>query len=223
MNQKHLTKAATAGILSLVPGVSALQTAWDTYFQSQSEERRKQIDEEFIQRLNSANEGTKEAFKRINENPANFAIFLNTIKGAGEDIEKEKIRLYINSLINAIQTESIDNTLTHIFLNVLRKYSILHIKLLKYFNASHDRCAFPMFQSSVSRQQRTDADIIIETIGQDIPEIKKYASIINTIINELHADNMIRISKLEQLYLPIDGIKKQTTSHGNAFLQFISQ
>ena len=38
MNNKHLQKALTAGTLSLIPGISNIQTAWDTYFQLQSEE-----------------------------------------------------------------------------------------------------------------------------------------------------------------------------------------
>lgn len=64
MNNKHLQKALSAGTLSLIPGISSLQTAWDTYFQSQSEERHQQVEKEFLERLNNADEKLQQAFEK---------------------------------------------------------------------------------------------------------------------------------------------------------------
>ena len=64
MNNKHLQKALTAGTLSLIPGISNIQTAWDTYFQLQSEERHKQVEKEFLERLNKADEKLQHAFEK---------------------------------------------------------------------------------------------------------------------------------------------------------------
>lgn len=225
MNNKALMKAAIAGGLDLIPVVSSIQTTWNTYFQSQSEERRQQVEKEFSERLENADEQISKAFEKINENPANFAIFLNSIKNAHEDISQEKIKLYINILFNAINNSHIKNAKIHIFLNLLRKYSILHIKTLQYFNSLHKDFSYiyPTFQTQILMQQRSSVAPIIDVIKKHAPEITDDIPLLETVIHELNADNLLKINKLEELNIIPNTIQSQTTPLGAEFLNFISE
>ncbi|WP_242349377.1 hypothetical protein [Mucispirillum schaedleri] len=49
------------------------------------------------------------------------------------DIDENKIELYKKILINTINNEHINNSKTHIFLNYLRNFSIMHIKSITVF------------------------------------------------------------------------------------------
>ncbi len=204
MNNKHLQKALTAGTLSLIPGISNIQTAWDTYFQLQSEERHKQVEKEFLERLNKADEKLQHAFEKINENPANFAIFLQSIKSAHEDISSDKIKMYINLLLNAIKAESKDDCIIQFHLNKLQKYSLLHLKLLQCFSKSHITNS-PGYGMNLYSNE-SDMDIIMNAFKNIDPDFNVNIHLLNAHISDLYNDKMTFVCHLK------NSLKKQPLS-----------
>ncbi len=216
MIKKKFLKATVAGIATMVPGVNGLSEFYSTFCQSQSDERRDKVEEEFRQRFDDIQD-------YVDNNPSNFAIFLNAVKGAFEDITDEKIKNYVNALVSAIQNENLDNTKIHIFLNLLRKYSVFHIKVLEYFNRSHFRNDNQGFQQSVSIEPRSTEQYIADIIGEEEPELANDISLLKLAIKDLYADGLLQISRLDQLHSPVlNGFSKKTTSFGEEFLNFIA-
>ncbi len=221
MKNKHLEKAFTAGALSLIPGINNIKTAWDTYFQSQSEERHKQVEKEFLKRLNNNDEKLKQAFKKINENPANFAIFFQSLKSAHEDISSDKIKMYINFLVNAIKAENKNECTTQFYLNKLQKYSLLHIKLLQCLSTSHTTNS-PGYGMNLFNNE-SDMDIITREFKKLDVYFDVDFHLLNAHISGLHDDKMISIQSLHDFHMPFKEIPKKTTTLGDSFLNFISE
>ena len=68
--------------------------------------------------------------QKIVEIPNLASLFANAQNGALTDVESDKIGLYANAFINAIKNEDIEDTKKHIFLNMLREFTVLHIRIL---------------------------------------------------------------------------------------------
>ena len=146
---------------------------------------------------------------------SNFANILATAqRGALEDIEEDKVGLYANAVINAIKNEEIDNTKTHIFLNMLRDFTKLHIEVLQEL-ALLDNGIHPNLRhgrdSYIKQRIREKNPQLIEDIGkfrQTALELQQKGLCVVTVIDM--ADNS-------------DYDNVITTSLGQEFLQFIAE
>ena len=215
MIKKNIVKAGVAGISTMIPGINGIFEFYSTYCQEQSNERRNKVEEEFMQKFDDIQD-------YIDNNPSNFAIFLNAVKSAFEDITDEKIKNYVNALVSAVQKEDLDNTKIHIFLNILRKYSVLHINVLEYFKYPHSKRSNNGFQMNVFEMRSTE-QYIADIIREEKPELVNDIPLLEIVINELHADGLLLFSRLEQLHSPVlNGFIKKTTPLGEEFLDFIT-
>lgn len=216
MTKKNIVKAGVSGIATMIPGINGIFEFYSTFCQEQGNDRRNKVEEEFRQKFDDIQD-------YIDNNPSNFAIFLNAVKGAFEDITDEKIKNYANGLVNAVQKEDLDNTKIHIFLNLLRKYSVLHIKALEYFNSSHSKRSNNGFQMNVFEMRPTE-QYIADIIREEKPELVNDIPLLEIVINELYADGLLLFSRLEQLHSPVlNGFRKKTTHLGEEFLNFITE
>ena len=110
------------------PITGFVQTIYDEYASRQWQQRREKWEEVFEEKLKDIQNDVD--FQKIMSIP-NFAqILANAAQGAMSDIEEDKVGLYVNTVINTIKNEDINNTKTHIFLNLLRDCTLLHIEIL---------------------------------------------------------------------------------------------
>lgn len=125
---KKIGKNVALALLSQVPFVSAFSKFCEDFVQDEWQERMDLWKEEVVKRLAQLD---VEMEQKIRET-SNFAsILASAQRGALEDIEKDKVTLYANAVINAIKNENIDDTKKHIFLNILRDFTLWHIDVLK--------------------------------------------------------------------------------------------
>ncbi len=80
-----------------------------------------------------------ETEQKIRETSNFSSILASAQRGALEDIEEDKIALYVNAVVNSIKNENIDDTKKHIFLNMLRDFTKLHIEILKFYNEIEEK------------------------------------------------------------------------------------
>lgn len=126
-------KNAALAILSQIPVASAFSKFFEDFVQESWQERINLWKEEVIKRLAQLD---AEMEQKIRET-TNFAnILASAQRGALEDIEEDKVALYANAVINAIKNESSNDTKKHIFLNILRDCTLLHIEVLKEISTS---------------------------------------------------------------------------------------
>lgn len=121
-------KNVALAVLSQFPVVSAFSKFCEDYVQDGWQERIDLWKEEVTKRLAQLD---AEMEQKIRET-SNFASILATAqRGALEDMEEDKVALYANAVINSIKNENIDDTKKHIFLNMLRDFTLWHIEILK--------------------------------------------------------------------------------------------
>ena len=168
--ENHTITNIGAGIAKAVMNSNSItgfvQTIYDEYASRQWQQRREKWEEVFEKKLKDIQHEVD--FLKINSIP-NFAqILANATQGAMSDIEEDKVGLYANAVINAIKNEEIDNTKTHIFLNMLRDFTKLHIEVLQELalldngihpNLCHDRDGY------IKQRIREKNPQLIENIG----------------------------------------------------------
>ena len=124
--ENHTISNIGAGVAKAVihtnPITGFVQTIYDEYASRQWQQRREKWEEVFEEKLKDIQNDVD--FQKIISIP-NFAqILANATQGAMSDIEEDKVGLYVNTVINTIKNEDINNTKTHIFLNLLRDCEI---------------------------------------------------------------------------------------------------
>ena len=214
--ENHTITNIGAGIAKAVmnsnPITGFVQTIYDEYASRQWQQRREKWEEVFEEKLKDIQNDVD--FLKINS-ITNFAqILANATQGAMSDIEEDKVGLYANAVINSIKNENIDNTKTHIFLNMLRDFTKLHIEVLQEL-ALLDNGIHPNLRhgrdSYIKQRIREKNPQLIEDIGMfrlTALELQQKGLCVVTVIDM--ADNS-------------DYDNVITTSLGQEFLQFIAE
>lgn len=70
--------------------------------------------------------------ENIKNIPNSVSIFASYFQASMLDIEDDKVKNYVNAVINSILNEDITKTKIHIFLNILREFTVAHIMLLEH-------------------------------------------------------------------------------------------
>ena len=208
---KEIGKMGALALLSQMPVVSAFSKFFEDYVNSNWQKRIELWKEETIKRLSKLDQDMEQKIRDM----SNFANILATAqRGALEDIEEDKVGLYANAVINAIKNEEIDNTKTHIFLNMLRDFTKLHIEVLQEL-ALLDNGIHPNLRhgrdSYIKQRIREKNPQLIEDIGMfrlTALELQQKGLCVVTVIDM--ADNS-------------DYDNVITTSLGQEFLQFIAK
>lgn len=221
-NAQKLVKPSILAILSQVPVASAFSTFYSEFVNSSWQERVEKTQEELFSKLSKLDDNFANKMKER----TNFASLLSTTyQSALKDINEDKIPLYINSLINAIDNEDLDNTKIHIFLNFLSDFTLLHIETLKYFHVEH-HYNYDISMDLNRFRPVTYEEKAISIIQQDNPKIVKDIDLLNTVIGDLYAKGVLNISSLTNMkfetFATRTPLPKHTTILGDSFLQFIN-
>ena len=211
----------TKAVMNSNPITGFVQTIYDEYASRQWQQRREKWEEVLEEKLQNLQNDVD--LLKINSIP-NFAqILANATQGAMSDIEEDKVGLYANTVINSIKNENIDNTKTHIFLNMLKDFTKIHIELLKYFSQVE----------AIEKKGREDVCFISgiknnENWYKNVYHYNKLLfsdkAIYELVYNELVSLNLL---KNDGQYLTDNVVnefpKKQTTLLADEFLQFIEE
>jgi len=131
---KKIGKNGALAVLSQIPVVSGFSKFVEDFVQDNWQERMDLWKEEVVKRLAQLDTEMEQKIR----DTSNFAsILASAQRGALEDIEKDKVALYANAVINAIKNENINDAKKHIFLNMLRDFTSLHIGALT--DVSHSK------------------------------------------------------------------------------------
>lgn len=216
--KKALTATGKAGlktVADLNPVSSFFKNVYEEYTSFSAKERAEKVAKTFEDRLEKLE---KEIGKQKIVETSNLAsLFANARNGALTDIEEDKIGLYANAFINAIKNEKMDDTKKHIFLNMLREFTVLHIEILKFFAEDHKQKTG--FQSSVGLGMRTLYDIFADIN----PIFNSEKHLINAVLRDLYSRVLLKSDRIDDYHSDFGGIQKGITLLGQEFLSFISE
>ena len=221
---KKIGQLGALAILSQIPVVAAFSKFFEDFVQDDWQERIDLWKESVIQRLSLLD---KEMEQKIRET-SNFASILATAqRGALEDMEEDKVALYVNAVVNSIKNEDIDDTKKHIFLNMLRNFTLLHIRILSFFSNIETNMKKRYPDTLFIRAQEAEEkwhEIVHLIMAQEDKNICKNIVLYKKIYAELLRTDLLKGNNLSysdgySLIFPA----KQTTILADEFLEFINE
>lgn len=221
-NAKKLVKPSILAALSQVPIASAFSTFYSEFVNSNWQERVEKTQEELINKFSKL----EEDFETKIKSKENFSSILGTAyQSALTDVDVNKIPIYINSLINIIDNESIDNSKVHIFLNIIKEFTVLHIETLEYFSTSHPD-TYDIRMDLCRTNMPTYEEKVASIIEQTNKNLTKDLNLLNKVIFDLHNSGLIEISQLSDIKFNGFGrqqIPKFITTFGEELLKLIKE
>ncbi len=216
---KNITIAGAP--LILTPVGAALLSLANECFNSTAQTRQDKWNEEIVTKISNLSEDFEEKFNTC----SNFASILATAqRGALEDIEEDKVGLYANAVINSIKNEDIDNTKIHIFLNMLRKYSKLHLGILQKFFPTSGNNIYEILKDIFCKRSNYHDNDLDTQIKAIFHQKDKFNPVEYTIVNELYNDNLFSVQvSPEHISYKESNLDIQITPLGQEFLQFIAE
>ena len=193
--------------LFLPPASLALLTLANECFNSSAKMRQDEWNKEIIKRIASIDKETEQKMIQM----SNLASIVTTVqRNALEDIEENKIGFYVNTIINSIKKETLQDTQKHIFLNMLRYFTLLHIEILKRLKTIQETWQEPVNQNR--------PDYIIEYFQQKFTEIRIDDNFYY-VLADLESKNCCMIFQGTSF----DNTNNILTQYGNDFLEFINE
>lgn len=127
--------------------------------------------------------------------------------------EDEK-RKYLASAVKNSATASIDESVMMIYLDLLDKYTLWHIRILHLFRNPRD-----FEQVHVEGIMMGSASIVVEQV---YPDIAKEKELLDKIVKDLQNDGMMAEGSYMHAGMTSNGVAaSRTTELGNKFLKFI--
>ena len=210
---KEIVKAfALAGLpLVLTPIGTALLTLANECFNSSAKMRQ----DEWMKTLAEQIDKQDKSFAEKIKNTQNFAsLFANAQNGALTDIEADKIGLYANAFINAIKNEKMEDTKKHIFLNMLREFTKLHIEVLKRLKNLQESLNEPI---NIQRPE-----FVYQYFKEHFQDIKLNADF-KYVLKDLETKKCCEIFEADHLDDEENIDESILTDYGKGFLAFISE
>lgn len=211
---KEIVKVLSLSGLPLVlsPIGTALLTLANECFNSSAKTRQDEWMKTLAKRIDEQNESFAEKIK----NAQNFAsLFANAQNGALTDIESDKVGLYANAFINAIENENMEDTKKHIFLNMLREFTVLHIRILDSLKRFEDEKINGRTFSAVDNKPS-----FFDNVSPDI----KNDVFFRPIIKNFYDNELVYADRSLDLNIGLDEITPtRLTPLGQEFLSFISE
>lgn len=205
-------------IMQSNPVTGFVQTIYDEYACKQWQQRREKWEETLEKEFQELKDDMD--FSKI-QTISNFApILANAAQGAMCDLEEDKVKLYINVVINALKKEKINDTKTHIFLNMLRNFTLLHIKMLQFFNSIERKSGK---SSAHTLGIRENDQTWHEIVQQCNPELFKDKALYHIVYDDLVNQKMLKDSYVSYTTNSKTYPAKQTTILADEFLEFISK
>lgn len=132
--------------------------------------------------------------------------------------EKEKVSALKNAVINTALNECPDKTKSHVFLNLIDRFTVWHIKILLFFDNPKQWFA-KAGQTPPSLLMGSMSGVLKEAF----PSLKGQDELTDVIWNDLHDVGFHQSSGLKTM-MSGDGIlAERTTQLGKEFIHFISE
>lgn len=124
--------------------------------------------------------------------------------------QEEKIAALRNAIANVAKGQAPDETLQHIFLNLVDSFTELHIRILKLFQAPNPPSSLGMGGLG-------------NVLEHNMPELRGNRELYDQIWTDLYSRGLVNT---QQMHITMSGpglAQKRTTPMGDAFLTFIEE
>lgn len=214
MNEVELAKECveitTKTLLSAIPvGGTLITCIWDS-IKAQSANRRM---DDWKAQIEDKLRNLDISLENIGNDEVFTSAMMKATDSALKTAEDEKRQYLANAVRNSIEA-NIEESIMMIYLDLLDKYTIWHIRILNLF---YNPKVFS--QIDVSDIMMGSASVVVEQV---YPEIAKEKNLLDKIVKDLQSDGMMVEGSYMYAGITANGIvSSRTTDLGNKFLMFI--
>ncbi len=201
--------------ISTIPiGGTLINTVWDAVRSYSLEKRRREWEESIEIRLKKLEEAM--TIEEIACNDLFVTALMATSAIAFRTAEKEKREYLANAVLNSI-TNKIDESKLIIFLNLVDKYTVWHIKILDFFQN-------PLSSERAQREyDRIGMMSSPANLLQSVyPDLNDDRELMDKIVNDLIADGLLNSGSIHGTMTKQGVAAKRTSKLGKEFLDFIA-
>lgn len=217
---KDLVGATAKGIASCVPVAGGFITEYIGLAQDKVRDKRLN---EWMMSVTNKLQKLEVDIEHLSSDEVFYSCFQTAFFNVSKAYQKEKRDYFANALVNSIQTDlSADKQLT--FLNLLDRYTLSHIALLKYFSKNnYNEEDFVRRDSSgrVTSSICGGTEFPGKYLCQKLPEFSNDNSYLQLLCNELHMSGLINEIDWKLPVTPKEARKQRITKLGEEFLTFI--
>lgn len=193
--------------VSIIPVGGALATAvYDTVKGNALAKRQEKWKNALEERLSK----TEETLESLGNNELFTTALVRATELAMKTAREEKMGYLANAVVSSIRHD-LDEEKMVIFLELLEKYTISHIKIIYFFN---DPTQFDGISAN-NYMMGSPSTVLFQVY----PELNNY--LFNKIYNDLYVDGMVSSAHLNTTMSGSGMVQKRTTELGDDFLQFI--
>lgn len=197
--------------LSLIPvGGELISGVWDAIKSNTAQKRLDEWKTLVEERLSKIEITLEDVGNNENFTSAMFQATELAIKTA----ENKKREYLANAVLNAL-TCPMEESLVMIFLNMIEKYTLWHLKILDFFQN-------PKKFKGVNVKKYCMGSPI-QVLYDVYPDLKQYDSLVNQIVKELYSDGLMNTSSLSTMMTADGMVSSRTTKLGNQFIKFITE
>ena len=206
---KNIVEVAAKTALSAIPiGGTLASSTWDALKEHALNKRLDDWQDKIESRLSNI-EATLE---EIGSNE----LFATTMIQATEQaikVSSEKKRDYLaNAVLNSISI-NVEESIILIYMDMLSRYSELHIKILKYFNNPR---AYSIEENNYYMGSAKDP------LFDVFPELRDREALVDRVVKDLFNDGVMNSDNLNVMMTSQGMFASRTTRLGREFLMFIS-
>lgn len=193
--------------LSVIPvGGTLITTVWDTVKGNVLAKRQEEWQKTVEERLSK----TEETLESIGENELFATALIKATELAIKTSRIEKMEYLANAVVNSLKPD-LDEEKLIIFLELLDKYTVTHIKILHFFHSPAS------FSTSLGHTFMMGSPLTI--LFSVYPELNN--DLFYKIYHDLFSDGMVNTENLNITMTGSGMVAKRTTPLGDAFLNFI--
>lgn len=207
---KEIIEISAKTALSVIPvGGALIAGVWDSIKSNCAQKRLEDWQNRIEERLSKIELSLEEVGQNENFTSAMFQATELAIKTS----ENEKREFLANAVLNSL-TCTFEESIVMMFLNMIEKYTIWHLKILDFFEN-------PEKFNNVNKSKYYMGSP--KTVLFDVyPELKEKEKYVDKIVKELYSDGLMTTESLNTMMTADGMVASRTSEIGKDFIRFIT-
>jgi len=219
ITDKDIIHSITKGGLGAIPIIGSLASEiFELVVTPPLERRRAEWMNEVAEKLKKLEENHEIDFNNLKEDEQFIDVVLQATAFALKTSEKKKIESFRNTILNTATGNSPDKTKSHIFLNLLDKFTTWHIVILDFIDSPIEW---------FKKKGKTPPSFTIGSLHSIIivafPELNGQDELLDIIWRDLESTGFHKTGSLKSMMTGNGVLSDRTTDLGKEFINFITR
>ena len=214
----HLHALARAGVGSIPFVGAAAKELLSLLITPPLEKRRREWMESIGEALRGLEQDERVRLKDLQSNDAFVDTVMHALQAALRNSEQEKIVALRNAVLNATLPNAPEESLQHIFLNLVDTMTVWHLQILRLFHEPRS-----WFVENGGRVPEIGGGQLGRVLEAAYPKMAAQRTLYDHIVKDLNARGLLSVDSLHGPNMSAGGLmESRSTALGKLFLAFIT-